>query len=517
MPVQLSRRQFIKASAYLGAAAPLLSLANTEAVALGDKLTLRVARDLQNLDPGNRTGPVEVNVILAVYQGLIRPKLGTLEFENDAAASIKQVSDTVIEFTLKDGLMFSGGFGQVTAEDVKFSFERFIKPGPDGKKVAFADDWASLESVEVTSPLSGKIHLKNPSAALWTITLADGSGVIISEKAFKKFDGKISANLIGSGPYVLSEATPGTRFVLKANSDFKGPKPRFEEIDLRPITELRTAELAFLGKELDFTQIDPVRADEVGKSAGTKIIKQPGIDYVWIGPNIAKAPFDKPDVREALRLAIDVDAIIAGAYNNLAPRADAILAPALLGYWKDAPSRARDVTKAKALLEKVGLGSGFKTRLTLLNNSVFQAIAAIVQANLAEVGIELEVDARDGGAYWALGENDASRELDLSLVEYPGKMDGGFQMQWFTSSQIGLWNWQRWSNPEFDALLVKAGKTMDDEERGRIYVQMQKLMDESAAFIWITHNVYAFATADTLHPAILPSGSNLLLQDFGDV
>ncbi|RAZ91742.1 ABC transporter substrate-binding protein [Mesorhizobium hawassense] len=514
MSSKLSRRRLIKTAASLGAAAAFITISPSNVFATGKKLLVRIPRDLQNLDPANRTGPIEVNVILAVYQGLIKPKLGTLEFENDAAASIAQVSDTLIEFTLKDNLMFSGGFGQVTAQDVKFSFERFIKPGPDGKKVAFADDWAVLDSVEVTGPLSGRIHLKGPKASLWTTTLADGSGVIVSKKAFQKFGGKISANVIGSGPYMLAESTPGTRFVLTANPDFKGPKSHFEEIDLRPITELRTAELAFLGRELDFTQIDPVRSEEIGKSPATKIIKKSGIDYVWIGPNIAKPPFDKHEVREALRLAIDVDAILAGAYNGFAPRANAILAPELLGDWKDAPVRARDVEAAKALLAKAGLGSGFKTRLTILNTSVFQAIAAIVQANLADVGIDLEIDSRDSGAYWALGENDASKDLDLSLIEFPGKMDAGFQMQWFTTSQIGLWNWQRWSNPEFDALFVKAEATLDDKKRSEIYVQMQQLMDKSAAFIWITYNVYTFASVDTLTPAILPSGSNLLLQDF---
>ena len=283
---------------------------------------------------------------------------------------------------------------------------------------------------------------------------------------------------------------------------------------MKPIPELKTAELAFLGKELDFTQIDPVRAADIGKTPGTKIVNKPGIDYVWIGPNIEKPPFDKMEVREALRLAIDVEAILAGAYNGLAPRADALEAPGILGYWKDAPVHARDVEGAKALLAKAGLADGFKTRLTILNNSVYQAIAAIVQANLADVGIELDIDARDGGAYWALGENDASKELDLSMVEYSGKSDPGFQTQWFTTSQIGLWNWQRWSNKEFDDLQEKAGGTLDQAARAEMYIRMQKLMEDSAAFIWVTHNVYSFAMVDTLTPALLLSGGNWLLQDF---
>ena len=127
--------------------------------------------------------PTLLDHVVAVGQGLVKFKPGTTEWENDAAADIKQVDDKTIEFTLKDGLKFSGDYGPVTAEDVKYSFERFLKPGANGKKVVYADDWAALDSVEVTGPLTGKIHLKNPSPAVWLIALADDSGVIVSRKA----------------------------------------------------------------------------------------------------------------------------------------------------------------------------------------------------------------------------------------------------------------------------------------------------------------------------------------------
>ena len=124
----------------------------------------------------------------------------------------------LIEFTLKEGLKFSGDYGPLTAEDVKFSFERFIKPGPNGAKVDYADDWAALDSVEVTGPLTGKIHLKNPSPAVWLIALADGSGVIISKKAFEALGDKFKTTPIGSGPYILKEWVPRDHFTLVAQS-----------------------------------------------------------------------------------------------------------------------------------------------------------------------------------------------------------------------------------------------------------------------------------------------------------
>jgi peptide/nickel transport system substrate-binding protein len=76
------------------------------------------------------------------------------------------------------------------------------------------------------------------------------------------------------------------------------------------------------------------------------------------------------------------------------------------------------------------------------------------------------------------------------------------------SSQIGQWNWQRWKNPEFDKLHEEAGQTTDNAKREAMYLKMQQLMDESAAFVWITHNLNAFVTKSWLEPGLLPNGNN---------
>ena len=294
---------------------------------------------------------------------------------------------------------------------------------------------------------------------------------------------------------------------MVANPDFTGPAPHFKTIVCKPITEDKTAELAFRAGELAFTRIDPAVAGSLAGLPDSKTIQMNAIDYIWIGPNMEKKPFDDLRVRQALRLGIDTDAILAAAYNGKAGPARALEAPGILGYWPDAPVYKRDVKAAKALLTAAGLGSGFKTTLTVLNTAVAQTTAAVVQANLADIGIEVTIAALDPGAYWAYGENDASKALELVLVEYKGKFDPGFQTQWFTSDQIGKWNWQRFHSADFDALTAKAAVTTDAKARGQMYVDAQKLMDESAAFIWITHNAYSFADRSWLTPAILPNGN----------
>jgi len=479
------------------------------------RIVVRVEKDLSNLDPANRSGPIDLNVLWSVQQGLISFKPGSTDWELDAAEQLEQVSDTEIRFKLRSGLTFTGGYGELTAEDVKFSFERFLKPDAEGKPVTYAKDWSALDRVEVTGPLEGRIILKQPAPALYAIALADGSGRIISRKAFEALGKDIATKLIGSGPYVLKEWVPREHFTLEINPDYKGPiKPHFQQIVGKPIGEQKTSEIAFRSGEIDFTAIDPESGKALANLPDASVTEIPAIDYVWFGPNIEKAPFNDIRVRQAIRYAVDIDAILQGGYSGIYPRANSLLAPSLLGYWKEAPVYGRDLEKAQALLAEAGHANGFKTKLTIEATARYEAIAQIIQANLSEVGIEVEIEALESAAYWALGKNDASKDLELSLIKFNGKFDPGFQTQWFTSAQVGQWNWQRWKNAEYDALHEKGGVTVDPAERENIYIEAQKLLDESAAFIWITHNLNAFASRKWLKPGVLPNGNNWLYTAF---
>jgi ABC-type transport system substrate-binding protein len=82
------------------------------------------------------------------------------------------------------------------------------------------------------------------------------------------------------------------------------------------------------------------------------------------------------------------------------------------------------------------------------------------------------------------------------------------------SGQLGGWNWQRWANPEFDRLDKVASSTLDTAERAKALVRMQELMEDSAAFVWLTHDVLNFATRSWLKPAVLPNGNDWQLDDF---
>jgi len=502
----LSRRALSRQALGLAAAAALAP--SRPRAAPRDSINVRIARDILNLDPANRTSFPESNIIKACSHRLIAPRRGTFETELDGAAALSRPNPQTIAFELKPGLVFSHGFGPLTAEDVKFSYERFATAGLGGKAASRAKDWEALDGVEVTGPLTGVIHLKNPAPSVMTDTLPGGSGCIASRRAFEALGPKMMQRVVGSGPYVFDQWEPNQRVVLRANPDYTGERPGFAGVVLRPIEELKTAQLALRAGELDFTAIDANAIKDL-RAAGARVVQLDSINYVWVGMNVEAPALQDVRVRRAIRLAVDTEQLVLAAYNGAAKTIRAVQAPGLLGYWADAPVYSHDVAAARALLAAAGVQPGQKLRLTLLATPTYQAIALVLRAMLAEAGLDLQIDARAAGTYWSSGNGEAGRGLELSLQRFGGEPDPAFQTQWFVSSQIGTWNWQRWSNPEFDALDQQARATDDDAARSRAYIRMQQLMDESAAFIWLTNEVNAFAASAWLDPAILPTGDDL--------
>jgi len=501
-----------------GSAAGVLALTNERLLAQAkSSIAVRLDRDPEVLDPAFRSGLQDGNIIRSVYQKLITYKAGTTEFENDAAAELKQVSPTVVEFRLKPGQMFTDGFGEMTAEDVKFSFERFAVAPVGGKESPYKGDWANLKAVEVTDQYAGRIVLDKPRASLFAIALADVSGSIVSRKAIEARGTEHNIKPVGSGPLQVASFEKQRQVILRRNPDHKGEPSGFPEVAARYIQDPKTAELALRSGELDFASLPPAIAEPLRNQQGVTVSQLPGLANVFLGMNVEKAPFDNLKVRQAIRLALDVDQLLLAGYNGKAPRANTLVMPQVLGHWADAPVYKRDVAAAKKLLAEAGHPNGFRTRITVLNQPAFQTMALVARALLQEVGITVDVDAQDGGRFWSAGKGEGGKNLDLFILRFNGKLDPNFLAQWFVSDQVGTWNWLRWKNPQFDALLEQASAELDPKKRADLVVQAQKLMDQSAAFVWLTYDVNFFATRSWLKPAILPSGIDWQLSAFSPV
>ena len=128
--------------------------------------------------------------------------------------------------------------------------------------------------------------------------------------------------------------------------------------------------------------------------------------YGWIAMNVQHPKLKDVNVRKAIREGIDVPSILDAVYGGQYQRACAMIAPGMIGYWEDAPCYERNVDKAKEYLKAAGVDT-LEVTLTYENGAEAQSTAEIVQANLAEVGIKVELVPQDGGVFWeeGYGEN----------------------------------------------------------------------------------------------------------------
>ena len=476
-------------------------------------IAIRIDREPEVIDPAFRSGLQDGNIVRAIHQRLYTT-MPDGSLAPDAASDLRQTSPTTLEFTLKPGQMFTDGFGEMTAEDVKFSYERFAVAPVGGKESPYKGEWANLKSVEVTGKYTGRIVMERPRAGLNTIAIGDVAGSIVCRAAVLQRGPEHNTAPVGSGPMMLTKFERQRGVTLRRNPAYAGTPAHFEQIDIRTVQDVRTTDLALRSGELDFALLPPQAADQLKNATNVTVTQQPGIANIWVGMNVEKKPFNDVRVRRAFRLALDVDQMLLAGFNGRAPRANALVMPQVVGHWPEAPVLKRDVKEARRLLAEAGLPQGFRTRMTVQNQPAYQTMALVARANLAEAGITLEIDAQDSGAFFSAGKGEAGRQLDTVMIRFNGKLDPNFLAQWFTTDQIGVWNWQRWSDQAFDRLLDQASAELDTARRAQLIIQAQQRMEESQAFVWLTYDVSVFAHRTWLKPALLPTGIDYALDRF---
>jgi peptide/nickel transport system substrate-binding protein len=518
MSLNVSRRAWILRAAAIGV--PVAGLTPGFAIAQaqsagGRVLNIRTNRPFDSFDPAFRGGAMDGNVCRVVYQRLLQYKAGSAELELDAAADIKQVSPTVIEFRLKTGQQFSDGFGEMTADDVKFSIERIIAPPvAGGRPSPYAEDWEGT-TVEVKGKYEGRIVLSRARASMFDSIIGNSSGSILSRRAVEQRGAStISMSPVGSGQYVVVSAERQRGVVLRRHTGYNGSrKASINEINYRVIPDAKTTELGLRSGEVDMAVLPVSIGESLRGLPGVSVTIEPGLGFVWLGMNVEKRPLTDIRVRQAIRLALDVDQMIKAGYDGKAPRLNTVVPPQVLGHWRDAPVYRRNVNEAKALLAAAGQ-STLRLRITLLNQPEYMNMALVAQALLAEVGITVEIDSQPGGTYWSAGKGDVGKNLDLYIARFGANFDPNFALKWFSKEQIGTWNWSRWANADFDRLFQAAEYEMDRAKRAQLVVDAQRAMDASAAFVWITNEANAVVHRASMRPVGVPGWNDLQFADF---
>lgn len=513
----LNRRQFLQSSAAATAGIMAYGMPLSQVIwaAQGKVLRARSYADINKLDPGFYQNAYNVDVMNCIYSKLLNYKPGTdWATELQAAESVEQIDATHIRFKLRPGIMFTGGYGELTAEDVKFSFERVIEHNSPVQ-----DDWGPLERVEIEGDYTGVIVLNKPFVPLWNVSLPYGVGHIVSKKAV--MEATENGGDFGmeppcfSGPYVLDEWQPNQVVVLRRNPEWSGPKPGFDEIRILPIDDPKTAETAYRAGDIDFTHVSLSSLEQLKNDTppDTVIEERPSLYYVYVGMNMEHPKLQDINVRRAVQWAINVPQLLEVAYFGQAEVATGMVAPGLVGHREKAlvPPEG-DPEKARQFLQEAG-AEGLTLRIDVLNESKFTTMAEMLQAQLGQVGITLEIDVQDPGSFWTVGmESEGERWKDMQLILQRFSMvpDPYYATTFFTCEQVGNWNWERFCNERFDELNAEAMTVQDEQERTQMYQEMQDIMEDSGAYRFLTHEGSPFIYRESLMtPATRPDGRPL--------
>jgi ABC-type transport system substrate-binding protein len=456
-------------------------------------------QDMQQLDPAFISRAGDDWIAKNIYSGLIRWKIGTADIEPDLATVWEYSEDGLeLTFTLREGVQFHNGYGEVTSEDVKFSFER-IMAADSGSP--FQETMSIIKEVQAPDPYTVKLILNEPSATLLSDILPYRPGYIVSKKAVEEMGAEqFGLTPIGSGPFVFTEWTPGVEVVLTANLEYYSGPPQIGVLRLLPIVDENAAAIALETGEISLAWLATSEAYNVLKDNPDLTFYENTSNaarYLWL--DNTKEPLNNVLVRQALQHAIDRETISAVGFEGIHPALQTILMPTMLCYTPDVPVYEYDPDKARALLAEAGYPDGFSLKLLYSQRPQDQTISEMVQGMWADVGINLEIVGLEHGTTTDIRRDPvAIKEYDAVQVHFGRTADpDSFLIETFHSGAF-----PPGSNAMFyDQIddLIDAGRTeLDQETRCEIYRQIQEKIQADAPGIPIVNTTWIYAARNEL-------------------
>ena len=490
------KRNMLKVSA--GASLFAMSL-------IASAVTLRIANqgDALSMDPHSLQESLQLTVTGNVYEPLVtRGK--DFKLAPGLATSWKQTAPTIWRFELRKGVEFHDGT-PFTADDVIFSYDRARGDGSDVKNY--------LGQVKAVRKISDHVIEMDTTQPFPILPDLFTNWYIMSKKwcetnqATKPVDRRkgienaASFRANGTGPYRVRERQPNVRTVYARNGTYWGKvEGNVDEVVFTPISNDATRVAALLSGEIDMMEPLPVQdIERVKSNAALKVLQGPELRIIFLGmdqkrdellfSNIkGKNPFKDVRVRKAFYQAIDIETIKSRVMRGAATPVAEMIPPEVNGYAPDLAKRfPYDAEAARKLLAEAGYPNGFEVKMNCPNDRYVNdaEICQAVAANLARVGVKINLEAETKGTYfpkilrrdtsfyllgWTASTVDAHNVL-FPILSTPG--DGG----------RGQFNLGSYSNAKVDELTDKVASETDQKKRNEMIREAMKIHQDEVGHL----------------------------------
>jgi peptide/nickel transport system substrate-binding protein len=364
--------------------------ASTGGEAYKDTLTWGQGADVTSFDPHIGKETPAVTVTQHIFDTLVDVDSVSNELIPQIAEKWEQLSPTAYRFFIRKGVKFHDGT-ELTAEDVKFSLERAATT----PAVAYVADFIAGVTVENTYQVI--VNTKAPYGPALR-NLAIPFTAIIPKASFQANPDRFIQQPIGSGPYKFVSWRQGDSVQMEAFADYYAGAAKTKNLVMRVIPEASQRTIALETGEIDLAYdiiTNDLKIVEANKNL--TLFKAPGLSCTYISLNLRKKPFDNKLVRQAITHAIDRQLIVDTVMSGTGRPADAIIAPAVYGYFSTGVDKY-DPALSRQLLAQAGYPNGFSTTLWVNNSTERVSICQAVVEMLREVGVNVRLEVMEFGA-----------------------------------------------------------------------------------------------------------------------
>ena len=432
--------------------------------------------DIRSMDPQVGVDSPSATLNRHIYNGLVKIDENR-EVVGDLAESFEMVDDKTYKFKLREGVKFHNG-EELKASDVKFSLER-AKTMPKAMSNASAIDHVSVEGdYDLT------IHLSRPYPSLLYV-LNDTSMKILSEKAVTEAGETYGEEPIGTGPFMFKEWVPNDHWTLVRFDDYFDGPATATSITNRIIPEGSARTIALETGEIDvILTVDPVDAANVEANDELVLESWPSASVEFMAFNTTKKGLDDVRVRQAITYAMNRQEFVDTIVEGRGEVASSFIAKTLPGWNEEVQPYPQDLEKAKELLAEAGWDSS-KT-LKMVVTSARESMAAVIQQNLAEAGINIEVQTVELATMFA-GLQDGTYDLGIcgsTAMDYPLWMSGYYDNKNATYCQI--------TDTKYAEIQDAIAAELDEAKRKELINDYQELLYDEMPLVML-YNGYSFS------------------------
>jgi peptide/nickel transport system substrate-binding protein len=492
------------AGMYPAVAAPAYQPART--------LVIDTTAEAESLDPALATQASGFSVVSSIFDNLVeRDYSGALV--PMLAESWTLPDANTIEFKLRQGVSFHNG-EPFNAAAVKYSIDRLLDPGLNSP---LAGSWPkAFQSVEVVDDNTVRFHMSQPDATIFD-ALAVSASVVPPNYYSSNSEDFLATHPVGTGPFKFVETLRDDHTTLAASPTYWGVdtykgSALVPQVMFRPVPDAGTRVADLLNGTADMIfdlAPDDIATLRARADDGFQVVagNPAKLQFVEFMPKKATDPLADRRVRQALNMAVDVNAIVANLFKGLGDRQSSPIMQGALGYDPSLPAYDFNPTYAKQLLADAGYPNGFSVTMDLASSDNPTEAQAVV-GYLQQVGVTVQPKTLELATFNSNWSQDKSS--DLRFARWGGLQDPAVFLNFTTVCGAFLGD-EFACDKDASNLAKQAANTLDQNTRASLYSQSARMLHDNPMGIYLANDVTIYGVGPRAQGWRGPTGRDYLI------